>query len=248
MAADAGLLFGKTAVITGAGKGIGRAIALSYMKEGASVILAARTKADLESLASECAQLGPQERVKIFPVDLAEAKGVEDLATFVLDNGGCDVLVNNAGRGSPGNASAGDPDDWDKMIYLNLNGVMRLTRRLSKTMEDRKWGTVINMGSIAAIEGMSGTSAAYAAAKHGLRGWNHSIYQTLRHSNVKVVLINPAFVNTPLVDGFGMNDKLIKDRMIQPEDVAETCLLPFRMSAGCVPSEITLRLTLTCMV
>mmetsp|Transcript_3338 Transcript_3338/g.5851 ORF Transcript_3338/g.5851 Transcript_3338/m.5851 type:complete len:97 (+) Transcript_3338:2-292(+) len=92
---------------------------------------------------------------------------------------------------------------------------------------------------------MSGTQAAYAATKFGLRGWNHSIYQSLRHANIKVMLINPAFVNTPLVTGKDMDDRLLPERMIQPEDVAEVCLLPFRMSAGCVPSEVTLRLTLS---
>merc|ERR1719446_1096439 len=101
---------------------------------------------------------------------------------------------------------------------------MRLTRLLVPSMVQKKSGAVINMGSIAAIEGMSGTSAVYAASKHGLRGWNHSIYQGLRHENVKVVLINPAFVNTPLVSG---NENLIPERMIQPEDVAEVCMLPF---------------------
>eukprot|EP00927_Polykrikos_kofoidii_P080804 TRINITY_DN7776_c0_g1_i1.p1 TRINITY_DN7776_c0_g1~~TRINITY_DN7776_c0_g1_i1.p1 ORF type:complete len:273 (+),score=33.78 TRINITY_DN7776_c0_g1_i1:86-820(+) len=239
------MLAGKTALITGAGKGIGQAIARTFAKEGASVVLAARTKADLDAVAAECAEVMPaggEAAMKVFPVDLSEAKGVDQLAKFVLDDcGGCDVLVNNAGRMSRGNACEGDADDWDKMLYLNLNGVMRLSRQLIPTMVERKWGTVINIGSIASIEGMSGTSATYAASKHGLRGWNHSIYQSLRHDNVKVMLINPAFVNTPLVGAF---ENVIHERMIQPEDVAEVCMLPFRVSPGCVPTEITLRLTL----
>jgi NAD(P)-dependent dehydrogenase (short-subunit alcohol dehydrogenase family) len=200
--------------------------------------------------------VAPAAGVKLFQVDLSGPLGVDALANFVMQEcGGCDVLVNNSGTISKGNATEGTPDEWDKMIYLNLNGVMRLTRLLVPAMAERKRGAVINMGSIAAIEGMSGPSAAYAAAKHGLRGWNHSIYQTLRHDNIKaprirelvlprvyeVVLINPAFVNTGLVNH---NPNLIPERMIQPEDVAEVCMLPFRMSSGCVPSEVTLRLTL----
>merc|ERR1711865_102318 len=104
-------------------------------------------------------------------------------------------------------------------------------------------GVIINIGSVAGVEPMSGTSAAYAAAKHGLRGWSTSTYQSLRHSNVKVCLISPAFVNTPLLSDVA--DGLIAARMIQPEDVAEVCLLPFRMSAASVPTEVTLRLTLS---
>eukprot|EP00928_Gymnodinium_smaydae_P050592 TRINITY_DN34149_c0_g1_i1.p1 TRINITY_DN34149_c0_g1~~TRINITY_DN34149_c0_g1_i1.p1 ORF type:complete len:244 (-),score=44.54 TRINITY_DN34149_c0_g1_i1:71-802(-) len=239
------MLSGKTAVITGAGKGIGRAIALAYAKEQATLVLAARTESDLTSLASECAAHLPADKIKLFPVDLSNVAGVDKLADYVLqDCNGCDVLVNNAGCMSEGNAVQGDPDQWDKMMYLNLNGVMRLTRRLTPMMVERKWGTVINMCSIAGIEGMSGTSAAYAASKHGLRGWSNSIYQGLRHENIKVVLINPAFVATPLVEKSKFADNVLFDRMIQPEDVAEVCLLPFRVSAGCVPAEVTLRLTL----
>ncbi|CAE7356768.1 yoxD [Symbiodinium sp. CCMP2592] len=208
------------------------------------MLMLALMVADLDEVATECSKVPGVGKVQTFPVDLSDREGVDSLASFVDSCGGCDVLVNNAGRVSPGSASEGDVDDWDKMIYLNLNGVMRLTRRLIPNMAAKKWGALINLGSIAAIEGMSGSQAAYAATKHGLRGWNHSIYQGLRHDNIKVMLINPAFVNTPLVTGMG-NDKLLPERMIQPEDVAEVCLLPFRMSPGCVPSEVTLRLTLS---
>ncbi|CAE7935390.1 unnamed protein product, partial [Symbiodinium sp. KB8] len=185
-------------------EGIGRAIALAYAKESSNLILAARTKVDLDEVATECSKVG---KVRTFPVDLSNREGVDSLASFVDSFGGCDVLVNNAGRVSPGSASEGDVDDWDKMIYLNLNGVMRLTRRLIPNMAAKKWGALINLGSIAAIEGMSGSQAAYAATKHGLRGWNHSIYQGLRHDNIKVMLINPAFVNTPLVTGMGNENR-----------------------------------------
>merc|ERR1712113_417512 len=102
-------------------------------------------------------------------------------------------------------------------------------------------GTIINIGSIASIEGMSGAAAAYAAAKHGLRGWNNSLYGVLRHQNIKVMQINPAMVNTPMLS---TNPNVIHTRMIQPEDLAEICMLPFRLTSGCVPSEVTLRLTL----
>lgn len=242
------MLSGKTALITGAGAGIGRAVAMAYAKEQATIILAARTKANLDAVAAECAAVaGCPGQVKIFPCDLATAQGVEDLAAFVTECGGCDVLVNNAGSMVGGNATTGNPDDWDRMMFLNVNGVLRLTRRLTPAMAEKKWGAIINMCSIAGIEGMSGDSAAYAASKHALRGWNHSIYQSLRFDNIKVMLVNPAFVNTPMVSDSPFAAKTIPDRMIQPEDVGEVCLLPFKLSAGCVPAEVTLRLTLSAM-
>mmetsp|Transcript_60850 Transcript_60850/g.101023 ORF Transcript_60850/g.101023 Transcript_60850/m.101023 type:complete len:135 (+) Transcript_60850:3-407(+) len=128
------------------------------------------------------------------------------------------------------------------MLFLNLHAPMRLTRRLAPGMADRRKGVIINIGSVAGVEPMSGTFAAYAAAKHGLRGWSTSIYQSLREYNVKVCLVSPGFVNTPLVSE---DLPLIRENMIQPEDLSELCLLPFRVSSACVPTEVTLRLTLS---
>ena len=110
-------------------------------------------------------------------------------------------------------------------------------------MAERQSGIVINMGSVAAVEPMSGTSAAYAASKHALRGWSISAYLTLRHQGIKCCLINPAFVNTPMV---GLpDDKIHRERMIQPEDIANYVRFILHSSPGCVPEEVTLRLALT---
>eukprot|EP00041_Stephanoeca_diplocostata_P030205 m.906979 g.906979 ORF g.906979 m.906979 type:complete len:242 (+) comp23710_c0_seq2:519-1244(+) len=238
------LLAGKVCVVTGAGKGIGRAISLAYAREGAKLILAARTAADLESVKSLCPN---PDIVSTIAVDLSGPDGVDKLASEVLTQGGCDILVNNAGASVDGNALQGDVDKWDPLMYLNLNGPMRLTRALSQSIVDRGGGTIINMGSIAGIENMPGHLAVYAASKHGLRGWSTSIYNGLRHKNTKVMLINPAFVNTPLLSTSPIADKVIFENMIQPEDVAEVCLLPFRVGAACVPVEVTLRLTTAAM-
>ena len=116
--------------------------------------------------------------------------GVEALTTFVERTlGVAHVLVNNAGCMAMGDACSGEPDEWDRMLYLNLNGVMRLTRRLVPAMKAAGGGALINIGSIAAIEGMSGGSAAYAASKHGLAGWTRSIYTGLRHDKIKTMLV-----------------------------------------------------------
>merc|ERR1719373_441503 len=113
---------------------------------------------------------------------------------------------------------------------------MRLTRHLAPHMVEKQSGVILNIGSIAAIEPMSGDHAAYAASKHALRGWSTSIYNTLRHQNVKVMLINPAYVNTKMASSV---PNTIPDNMIRPSDVAEVALLPLRVSQACVPTEIT---------
>jgi len=233
------MLRNKRVVITGAGRGIGEAIAKAYAIEGARLILCARSKDQIQRVAVECEQLGADGFSDTPDLDLSTAEGVDQLVQIVNAAGGCDVLVNNAGCEVPGNAIEGDVDAFDRMMYLNVNAPMRLTRLLAPNMVEKQSGVIINIGSIAGIEPMSGASAAYAASKHALRGWSTSIYNSLRESNVKVMLINPAFVNTAFVNTL---PGVVPENMIHPKDVAEVALLPLRVSATCVPTEITLRL------
>ena len=136
----------------------------------------------------------------------------------------------------------GEPDEWEKLLKLNTLAPMRLTRRLAPRMVEKGEGAIVNIGSVAALEGMKG-GGAYAVSKFGIRGWSLSTYEALRHQNIKVSLINPGFVNTPMVGG---RPGLIYENMIQPEDVAEAVMLTLRTSSGCCPTEIHLRPTKSC--
>eukprot|EP00658_Telonema_sp_P-2_P039977 TRINITY_DN28599_c0_g1_i1.p1 TRINITY_DN28599_c0_g1~~TRINITY_DN28599_c0_g1_i1.p1 ORF type:complete len:153 (-),score=40.08 TRINITY_DN28599_c0_g1_i1:187-645(-) len=146
-------------------------------------------------------------------------------------------------RGSP--LEGDSPEDWERMMALNVNAPMRLCRALCPKMAERMGGAVMNIGSVAGVEPMSGTSAAYAAAKHALRGWSISSYLTLRHKNIKCCLISPAFVNTPLIDGVIDEETTKRERMIQPADIAQYVLFVLNSSPGFVPDEITIRLALS---
>eukprot|EP01066_Platyproteum_vivax_P006542 Platyproteum_vivax@DN2321_c0_g1_i1.p1 len=235
-----GLLKGQRCVITGGSRGIGRAIALAYSKEQGQVVLVGRVSAALKAAGEECSKAGA-ESVETFETDLINSKEVDKLVEEVLAKR-VDVLVNCAGGGSggPGNALGLNPDLVDKMIQLNLSTPIRLIRGIAPSMVERKHGTIVNIGSVAALEGMSG-AAGYAASKWGLRGFHMSCYEEMRRSNIKNLLINPAFVKTDLVMNVsGVNH----DRMILPDDVAEVALLPFKTSSCCCPAEVTLRLTL----
>ena len=175
--------------------------------------------------------------------DMSDPESVNKLAADVIaEHGGVDALVNNAGVYEKGNATEGDPDAWARMMRINVDAPMRLTRLLTEKMVAQKKGVVINVASIAGMESMSGTSAAYAASKHALWGWSRSIYTSLRHANIKVMCINPALTSTDMVRAAG---NLNHDRMIQTSDLAQVAMLPYTLSAGCVPEEITLRLTLS---
>ncbi len=231
-------LDGQRALVTGAGRGIGRSIAVALAKHGAALTLAARSRDELAETAAACLEAGAP-RADVAISDLADPRAVDTLAKGVLAAGGCDVLVNNAGMLALGNAADGDPDAWDRMLMLNLSAPMRLTRALSPGMMQRERGTIINIGSVAAVEPMKGTGA-YAASKHGLRGWSLSSYERLRESGVKVVLINPGYVLTPMTEHV---PGVRKDRMITADDVATAAMLAIETSPMCCPQEITLRLT-----
>lgn len=218
------------ALVTGAGRGIGRAVAIALARHGLEVELAARTRAELDDTAAACGGAG------VHVVDLTDGAAIDALAASL---GEIDVLVNNAGAFSMGNPLAGDPDDWLRLFALNVHAPMRLTRRLAPGMVARERGTIVNVGSVAAIEPMKSLGA-YAASKHALRGWSLSAYERLREHGLKVVLVNPAYVDTPMSAGV---EGIDRSRLLTPDDVAAAVMLAITTSPACCPSEITLRLT-----
>eukprot|EP00457_Paulinella_chromatophora_P011381 gb/GEZN01011517.1/.p1 GENE.gb/GEZN01011517.1/~~gb/GEZN01011517.1/.p1 ORF type:complete len:260 (-),score=40.32 gb/GEZN01011517.1/:235-1014(-) len=233
---------GKWALITGSGSGVGEAIAQAYAAKGINLVLVGRAKDKLEKVAASCKTAYPAGQYRIETCDLTDGKQADSLVKKLLeDKVPIDILVNNAGMLAHGNPQEGQPDEWDVMMALNLLTPMRLTRLLAPHMVSRGWGVVVNIGSIAGTEPMS-TSGAYAASKYGLRGWSLSSWANLRTKNVKVCLINPAFINTPMVAG---QPNVLPQRMLQPTDVAQAALLPLITNSSCVPREITLHLTLS---
>ncbi|DBA71124.1 TPA: hypothetical protein ACH3X2_011534 [Trebouxia sp. C0005] len=239
MATASNKLAGKWCVVTGGGAGIGQAIAETFAAEGASIALVARSKDKLEEVAKGCKSKGAPQ-VETHSVDLLDLQALDKFAkSFLSSHKHCDVLVNNAGMMGQGTPTEGDISKWEKCIQLNLLAPMALTHAFSPGMVEKKEGLIINMGSVAALEPMKSTPV-YAASKWGLRGWSLSCYDALRQHNVKVVCIHPAAVNTPMTEGM-----FIPDRCLQPTDIAEAAMLALRTSSACVPSEITLRLTLS---
>ncbi|OUR86892.1 hypothetical protein A9Q81_27580 [Gammaproteobacteria bacterium 42_54_T18] len=232
-----GKLTNKRALITGASRGIGRAMAQRLATENASLILIGRDTKQLDETAKLCNESGAA-KVSCFELDLQDNYAIDKLCQSLLDDGGIDLLVNNAGNFTKGHALDGDADAWTQSMQLNLLVPMRLTRWFAPYMKDKESGIIINLGSVAAIEGMSSVGA-YAATKHGLRGWSLSCYQQLREFGIKVVLINPAFVDTDMTAEVSIN----KELMLRPEDIAEAMMLAINSSDSCCPEEITLRLT-----
>eukprot|EP01071_Lankesteria_metandrocarpae_P009965 Lankesteria_metandrocarpae@DN5264_c0_g2_i3.p1 len=230
------LLEGKRCLITGASRGVGAAISRIYSTEGARVILTGRNEEALKKVADECKKLGAAE-VQVKVVDFTSSEAVQRLGEELAASGGVDVLVNNAGVVKRGNCLEGDPDEWEAMLAVNVNAPMRLTRILAPKMKENRTGVIINISSIVGLEPME-SSPAYCASKFALRGWSLSCYESLRDHNVKVMLVNPGPTNTDMMSAV---PGVKTDQIIQPQDVAEVALLPFKTSVACCPVEITLR-------
>lgn len=209
----------QTAIITGAGKGIGRSTAIALAKEGVHLGLIARSQADLERVQAE---LTGTHGVKVHfaTADVADRAQVEAAVTSLIGHlGTVDILINNAGIGGFAPLLSMEPADWERIIQVNLLGTYYVTRAVLPTMLEQKRGAIINVSSTAGERGAA-TTTAYSASKFGLMGFTESLMQEVRKSNIRVTALTPSTVNTELAakTGLKIGDE---DRMLQPEDVAE---------------------------
>lgn len=226
-----GLLKGKCVLLTGASQGIGSAIAEEYSRQGASLIIVARSTDKLESVAEKCKELGAED-VRVLQADVMNA---DDLVMIAKEVDTLDVLVNNAGTAQSGSILEGNPDDWEKLVLTNLVAPMKLTGLLAHKLVMNK-GYIINISSVAGLHAIKG-QAPYCASKHGMTGWSLTCFEDLKDHGVGVTAIFPAYVESSMTE----DASFPSDKMIRPEDIAQAALLPFRMSRFAVPSEIVVR-------
>jgi len=225
-------LRGKVALVTGAGRGIGRAIAISLAKSGCHVILTARTVLQLAEVQQELRDVG--DSAVAIQADLTRD---EDLQNLVESCGAVDILINNAGWGKRAPVVKGNIDDWDRTFRVNLRAPMILAKRLLPKMIAKGEGAVINIGSVSGKTGEA-NGAAYSASKFGLIGFTQSLYEEVREYGIKVSVILPGFVDTPLIPP---NRQLDRSKMIQADDVAQAVHYVLTSPPTCCPVEITVR-------
>lgn len=226
------MLKDKVALITGGGRGIGRAIALKFAAAGATVAVAARTREQVESVAQEIG-----EKAIALVCDVADPQSVAEMFTELQP----DILVNNAGIAESATLVQTTDELWQRHLAINLSGTFYCTRAALPSMLERKWGRIINIASIAAKAGAP-YIAAYAASKHGVLGLTRSVALEVAASGVTVNAICPGYVETEMVargverittrTGRSAEEALDtlrrmspQNRLVTPEEVAALALL-----------------------
>ena len=220
-------LTNKTALITGAGKGIGKALAESLAQEGVNLGLIARTSADLEALQAELTAKYDI-RVAIGTADVAVQDDVNRaVASLTEQLGAIHIVVNNAGIAKFGKLVDMDPQEWERIIQVNLMGTYYVTRAVLPAMIEQNEGSIINISSTAGERGFA-TGSAYNASKFAVMGLTEALMQEVRKHNIRVTALTPSTVNTELAVNAGLNIG-DEDRMMQPEDVAELALAALKL-------------------
>ncbi|MEK4749123.1 3-ketoacyl-ACP reductase [Bacillus circulans] len=211
-------LKGKVAFITGAGRGIGKAVAVALANEGVNIGLLARTEGALQEVAKEVEALGV--KAAYATVDVSSLEEVEQaISTLTNELGKADILINNAGIGKFQSLLDMDPEEWKQIIDVNLMGPYYVTKAVLPQLIEKNGGDIINISSTNGLNGAA-TSSAYSASKFGLIGMTESLAQEVRRNNIRVTSLTPSTVATDLA----VKTDLIKgdaEKYMQPEDIAE---------------------------
>jgi 3-oxoacyl-[acyl-carrier protein] reductase len=227
-------LKGKNALITGAGKGIGKAIALALAAEGVNVALIARTVIDLEAVAKEVRNLSV--RAEFVSADVANLTAVNQaVEKLVSALGPFDILINNAGIGRFGKFMELSVKDWEEVVKVNLFGAYYVTRALLPSMLERQTGDIVNISSSVGQRGTPVTSA-YSASKFGLIGMSESLMLEVRKSNVRVFTLTPSTTATDMAVSLNLTDGN-PEKVMQAEDIAELVLSQLKLNRRVVVKE-----------
>jgi 3-oxoacyl-[acyl-carrier protein] reductase len=221
-------LTNQVAVVTGAGRGIGRAIALKFAAEGADIACVSRTADNAEKVAAEVRALG--RKAWALAVDVADGSAVAAAAEKILEaSGRIDILVNNAGITRDGLLMRMSEQDWDTVLDTNLKGAFLFTKAFTRTLLKQRSGRIINVASVIGLIGNAG-QANYASSKAALIGFTKSIARELASRGITVNALAPGFIETDMTAALdeALRTELLKkiplNSLGQPEDIAQAAL------------------------
>lgn len=236
------LLADKIAVVTGAGRGIGRAVALAYAKMGADVVCVSRTEENSAKVAAEVEELG--RRAWAVAVDVSDTAAVDAAAKGILESTGrVDILVNNAGVTRDNLLMRMSEEEWDTVINTNLKGAFNFTKALTRPFIKQRSGRIINIASVIGLIGNAGQSN-YAASKAALIGFTKSVAKELAPRGITANAIAPGFIETDMTAA--LDDKVRESiignvplgRFGSPDDIAHTAVFLALEASGYITGQV----------
>ncbi|CAC5676311.1 Short-chain alcohol dehydrogenase [Staphylococcus aureus] len=227
------VLTDKVAVVTGAGSGIGEAIATLLHEEGVKVILAGRNKDKLQNVANQLAQ----DSVKVVPTDVTKKEEVDELIKIAQQTfGGLDIVINSAGQMLLSKITDYQVDEWDSMIDVNIKGTLYTAQAALPTMLEQSSGHLINIASISGFE-VTKSSTIYSATKAAVHTITQGLEKELAKTGVKVTSISPGMVDTAITAAYNPTDR----KKLEPQDIAEAVLYALTQPKHVNVNEITVR-------
>lgn len=227
------VLTDKVALVTGAGSGIGEAIATLLHEEGAKVVLAGRNKDKLQNVANQLAQ----DSVKVVPTDVTKKEEVDELIKIAQQTfGGLDIVINSAGQMLSSKITDYQVDEWDSMIDVNIKGALYTAQAALPTMLEQSSGHLINIASISGFE-VTKSSTIYSATKVAVHTITQGLEKELAKTGVKVTSISPGMVDTAITAAYNPTDR----KKLEPQDIAEAVLYALTQPKHVNVNEITVR-------
>lgn len=232
-------LNGQSAIITGAGKGLGKAIAIELAKNSVNLGLIARTEADLIAVAEEVKGINPEIKVTYATADITDNAQLNTAIEAIRKElGAIDILVNNAGVGKFGKFLDLTVEEWENIVKTNVFGAYYATRAVLPEMKERRSGDIVNISSSAGLKGAPLTSA-YSASKFGLIGMSESLMQEVRKDNIRVFTMTPSTISTDMAKDLNLTDGN-PETTLQPEDFAELLVGHLKLPRRALVKDVSL--------
>jgi 3-oxoacyl-[acyl-carrier protein] reductase len=233
----------QVAIVTGAGRGIGQAIALRLANEGARVACVSRTEANAKKTAEEINKMRV-DTAKAYAVDVADHASVQKIGSRILDDfGRANILINNAGVTRDGLAMRMSLEDWDSVVNTNLRGAFSFVQAIIRAMIKQRSGRIINISSVIGLMGNAGQTN-YAASKAGLIGFTKALARELASRNITVNAVAPGFITTDMTAGLSdeiknsIKSKIPLGKTGMPEDIANAVAFLASSEAGYITGQI----------
>jgi 3-oxoacyl-[acyl-carrier protein] reductase len=209
----------RKAIITGGGRGLGKATAIAFAKEGIDIAITGRNEAVLKETVSELETFGIQAIYAVF--DVSNYEEVKRGIKSILDSlGSVDILVNNAGIAAFGTFNEMEVSEWSQIIQTNLMGMYYVTKEILPYLINQNKGDIINVSSTAGLNGNANTSA-YSASKFAVIGMSESLMKEVRKNNIRVCTLTPSTIVSDMSIELGIANEGSEDSVLQPEDFAE---------------------------